>query len=33
MLSMRHLMTDEIDEIVRSVRGLAAYMGYDGAGG
>jgi CBS domain-containing protein len=33
MLSMRHLVTDEIDELQSSVRGLEAYVGYDGAGG
>jgi CBS domain-containing protein len=33
MLSMRHLVTDEIDELEHSVRGLEAYLGYDGAGG
>jgi CBS domain-containing protein len=33
MLSMRHLVSDEIDELQHSVRGLEAYLGYDGAGG
>jgi CBS domain-containing protein len=33
MLSMRHLVTDEIDELQHSVNGLQAYLGYDGAGG
>ena len=33
MLSMRRLVTDEIDELQNSVRGLEAFAGYDGAGG
>lgn len=33
MLSMRHLVEDEIDELKHSVKGLEAYAGYDGAGG
>jgi CBS domain-containing protein len=33
MLSMRHLVADELDELQHSVRGLEAYLGYDGAGG
>jgi CBS domain-containing protein len=33
MLTMRHLVTDELDELQHSVRGLQAYLGYDGAGG
>jgi CBS domain-containing protein len=33
MLSMHHLVTDEIDELKHSVRGLEAYAGYDGDGG
>jgi CBS domain-containing protein len=33
VLSMRHLVGDEIDELKHSVRGLEAYVGYDGAGG
>jgi CBS domain-containing protein len=33
MLSMRDLVEEEIDELKHSVDGLAAYAGYDGAGG
>jgi CBS domain-containing protein len=33
MLSMRHLVADKLDELQHSVRGLEAYLGYDGAGG
>jgi CBS domain-containing protein len=33
MLSMRHLVADELDELEHSVRGLESYLGYDGAGG
>lgn len=33
MLSLRHLVGDEIDELKHSVRGLEAYAGYDGMGG
>jgi CBS domain-containing protein len=33
MLSMRHVVEDEIDELKHSVDGLEAYFGYDGAGG
>jgi CBS domain-containing protein len=33
MLSMRNLVAAEIDELKQSVRGLEAYVGYDGAGG
>jgi CBS domain-containing protein len=33
MLSIRHLMEEEIDELKHSVDGLAAYAGYDGGGG
>jgi CBS domain-containing protein len=32
MLSMRHLVIDEIDELQHSVNGLQAYLGYDGPG-
>ncbi len=33
MLSMRHLVRDEIDELKHSVKGLEAYLGYGGEGG
>jgi CBS domain-containing protein len=33
MLSMRHLVGDEIDELRHSVTVLEAYLGYDGATG
>jgi len=33
MLSMRHVVRDEIDELQHSVSGLEAYLGYDGPGG
>jgi CBS domain-containing protein len=33
MLSIRHLMQEEIDSLRHEVSGLAAYAGYDGAGG
>jgi CBS domain-containing protein len=33
MLSIRHLMADEIDSLRHAVSGLEAYAGYDGGGG